>query len=146
MEWILIQATCLTAEIYSVFLLLDLCQKIRWAYWVRVAFYKKKLAERYNDLDILEKCPALFLGHWIYKGLFVCLIFVLLSFFPLCIMLFICLFSQETKSFFLYSLLIKIYILCIAGNKQKHQKPTKTFNYQVICFENFVLIAIVYFS
>lgn len=110
------------------------------------SFLQKEIGWKIQWSWHFGKMPCTVSGTLDIQG-FVCLFnFWFAFFFSLCIMLFIFLCSQETKSYFLYSLLIKIYILCIAGNKQKHQKPTKTFNYQVICFENFVLIAIVYFS
>lgn len=110
------------------------------------SFLQKEIGWKIQWSWHFGKMPCTVSGTLDIQG-FVCLFnFCFAFFFSLCIMLFIFLCSQETKSYFLYSLLIKIYILCIAGNKQKHQKPTKTFNYQVICFENFVLIAIVYFS
>lgn len=112
-----------------------------------VAFYKKKLTERYSDFDILEKCPALFLGHWIDKGFF---IFILLSFFPLynaLNFLVIFCFLKKQNHLFCMTYWLKIYTLHIAVNKKKkqHQKPSKTFNYKFICFQNFVLMAIFYF-
>lgn len=127
-------------------LLFDLCQKIRWAYWAMVAFYKKKLTEWYSDFDILEKCPALFLGHWIDKGFF---IFILLSFFPLYnalnFLVIFCFLKKQNHLFCMTYWLKNIYITYCCkqkkNNTKNHQKPS-TIN---SCFQNFVLMAIFYF-
>lgn len=93
------------------------------------------------------KMPCTVSGALIDKGFF---IFILLSFFPLynaLNFLVIFCFLKKQNHLFCMTYWLKIYTLHIAVNKKKkqHQKPSKTFNYKFICFQNFVLMAIFYF-